>query len=520
MPAPGNSEIITGRMGRPYLQIGGPRPNNRILYYGGETNYVFITGADAPQLGGITPIRVHSPNDVGQYVNVGATFAPADFPTSTLAMLEKQGAIPRQFLGINCLLNAYLLHGRCKNLADFDYGWEDYVEIYSSGRITSRSLGDRFDAEMDDGLRTELGVTWMGGIYPVGGMLFAEKNATAITLEVLDVTYANRTVCGECGPANDGTNWIYAVEKGGVAAKPIVHYSLDGGATWATSSIATAVNAEAPAAIRVMGSFLVVLSPTASSATQGGYYFTTINPLTGAPGSTWTKVTTGFTNNQKPNDMWVAGPREAYICADLGEILRLTDVTAGAVSLGTPTANNLTRIHGNGDTIVAVGASATVVRSINRGQTFAVTTTAPGAAALSAIQVLDRNRLWVGNTSGVVYYTLNAGETAWVTLTLPGVTTVAIQDILFATDCAGYIAYTTTGPLGRVAATINGGVSWVASDLTNPRLIGIPTTATQRYNRLAAPAVSNNGINANNLLAVGLGATTDGAFQQGAANVF
>jgi hypothetical protein len=507
-------------MGRPYLQIGGPRPSNRILYYGGETNYVFIGGAEAPQLGGIDPIRVHSPTDIGAYANVGATFSPPDLPTATLSLMEKQGAIPRHLLGINCLLNAYLLHGRCKSLADFDYGWEDYVEIYSNGRITSRSLGDRFMAEDDAALSTDLGVTWLGGIYPVGGMLFAEKNATAITLEILDVTYANRTVCGECGPANDGTAWIYAVEKGGVAAKPIVHYSLDGGATWATSSIATAVNAEAPCAIRIMGPYIVVLSPTANSATQGGYYYTTLNPLTGAPGSTWTKVTTGFTNNQKPNDMWVAGPREAYICADAGEILRLTDVTAGAVSLGTPTSNNLGRIHGNGDTIVAVGASATVVRSTNRGQTFAVTTTAPGAATLSAIQVLDRNRLWVGNTSGVVYYTLNAGETAWVALTLPGVTVVAVQDIVFATDEVGYIAYTTTGPLGRVAATINGGVTWVVSDVSNPRLIGIPTTATQRYNRLAVPAVATPGINANNLLAVGLGAVADGAFQMGAANIF
>ncbi|MCL4395834.1 MAG: hypothetical protein M1482_13705, partial [Chloroflexi bacterium] len=445
MPKPGAHEIITGRMGRPYLQIGGPRPNNRILFYGGETNYLSISGGEAPQLGGIDPINVHEPGAQGRYHRAGASASPADFDTATLAIMEKRGAIPRHLLGIDCLLNAYLLHGSCKSLADFDYGWEDYVEIYSNGKITGRSPGDRFMLDADDALQTDLEVTWLGGFYPVGAIAFAERNATAVTLELLDVIYGNRELCGECGPANDGTGWIYVMEKGGAVAKPIVHYSTDGGATWGTSSIATAANAEAPCALRLMGPYLVALSPTANTATSGGYYYTTINPVTGVPGSTWTKVTTGFSNNQEPRDMWVAGPREAYICTDGGEILKLTDVPSGAVSLGIVTTNDLARIKGAGDTIVAVGASATVVRSINRGLTFAVTTTAPGAAALTAVEVLDRNRIWVGNASGAIYYTLTGGETAWSTTTLPGVTATAIQDIKFATDEAGYIAYTIAG---------------------------------------------------------------------------
>ncbi|MCC7208328.1 MAG: hypothetical protein IT323_13555 [Anaerolineae bacterium] len=520
MPKPGSNEIITGKMGRPYLQIGGPRPGNRILFYGGETNYVAIAGVEAPQLGGIDAINVHTPEAVGRYTRAGASVSPADFDSSTLTLMEKRGAIPRHLLGINCFLNAYLLHGRCKSLSDFDYGWEDYVEIYSTGRITSRSPGDRFTFDSDDGLQTDLEMTWLGGVYPAGAIAFAERAATGVTLELQDVIYANRELCGECGPANDGTGWIYAVEKGAVADKPIVHYSTDGGATGATSSIATAANAEVPCAIRLMGPYLVVLSPTANTATRGGYYYTTVNPVTGVPGSTWTKVTAGFSDAQEPRDMWVAGAREAYICTDGGEILRLTDVPAGPVSLGIVTSNDLARIRGEGDTIVAVGASATVVRSVNRGLTFSVTTTAPGAAALTAVEALDRNRIWVGNASGAVYYTLTGGETAWVAASLPGVTATAIQDIRFATDEVGYIAYTIAGTLGRLLATLNGGVSWVPSDVSNPRLLGLPTTVTQRYNRIDVPQTPTPGINANHVLLCGLGATTDGALQQGAPNVF
>ncbi|MCL4395835.1 MAG: RNHCP domain-containing protein, partial [Chloroflexi bacterium] len=42
----------------------------------------------------------------------------------------------------------------------------------------------------------------------------------------------------------------------------------------------------------------------------------------------------------------------------------------------------------------------------------------------------------------------------------------------------------------------------------------------ERYNRIAVPETPTPGINANNILLCGLGATTDGALQQGAPNVF
>jgi photosystem II stability/assembly factor-like uncharacterized protein len=133
------------------------------------------------------------------------------------------------------------------------------------------------------------------------------------------------------------------------------------------------------------------------------------------------------------------------------------------------------------------------------------------------VNVLDRNRIWVGNSSGVVYYSLDGGE-SWVTQAL-GVTPSAIQDIRFTTQECGYIAYTASS-LGRIAATIDGGESWVTSDVTNPRIIGVPTTVTQRYNRIAYPIVNDAGIRANYAALGGLGATTDGALMVGAGNVF
>jgi hypothetical protein len=447
---------------------------------------------------------------------------PPDFASATFGFYEKLNALPRALLARGCRMSVYIPRGACRSLADFDFGWEgNYVEVYEHCLVTEDNPGDRFVMDSDDPVMSERTVI-VPSIYNIGGIQFAEKNASGITLEVLDVCYGNYVNCGDCGPASDGTRYIYAVEKGAAGAAPIVHYSADGGLTWSTSSITAAANAETPCKIAVMGSYLVVLSPTANTATNGGYYYALINPLTGAPGS-WTKVTAGFTNNREPRDMWVANDRLAFICTDSGEILRIRDVVAGAESLGVVTASDLARISGSAahDTIVAVGASATVVRSWNMGQTFAATTTSPGAAALTAVEVLDKYRWWVGNASGVVYYTLNAGESAWTTRAIDGSVPTAIQDIRFPTNAAGIITYQASGPLARVAYTINGGVTFVPGVGTvNPRLSGLPTSGLQKFNRIAYPRVVEPNIAVNYAIFAGLGATTDGTLMLGAPNVF
>ncbi len=36
---------------------------------------------------------------------------------------------------------------------------------------------------------------------------------TLIDREVLDVVYGTRQMCGNCGPENDGSKWIYAITR-------------------------------------------------------------------------------------------------------------------------------------------------------------------------------------------------------------------------------------------------------------------------------------------------------------------
>ena len=163
--------------------------------------------------------------------------------------------------------------------------------------------------DTDELVGDELTIT-LSDIYPVGPLGFGDNALTLIDREVFDVVYGTEQTCGNCGPENDGCKQIYAVTRssGGSPGLPAeLIYTTDGGANWSQATITGIGATEDPNAILVIGSRLVVLSPTAASATQGGYYWADIDPDTGIPG-TWTKVTTGFVASAQPRDYFRSLP--------------------------------------------------------------------------------------------------------------------------------------------------------------------------------------------------------------------
>lgn len=505
-------EILTYKHVRTFIQFGGPRPNNAIAYAGQDGQYMAIEGVGIPESGGIDPVWVPDPVRVGQYRLVGRKITPPDLASATLRLLERHGVIPRQLQRIGCSFNLYNPAGKCKDLSDFLAGWTDYVGIYSYALVTSKDLGTRSAWDSDEMLEDTLTLT-LADFYPVGALGFGENAATQVDRLVVDVVYGSDEQCGDCGPQDDGTRRIYAITASSGAGSPglpaEVIYSVDGGGTWAQANI-TGLGATAdPVAIDVVGDKLVVLV-----ASEDAYYWATINPNTGIPG-TFSKVTIGFVAAGSPNDIYVAGPREVYFAGDAGYVYKSTDITAGVTTLsaGSATAENLSRIDGIDETIVAVGANGAVIKSSNRGLTFAATPASPvGAVTIQAIEVLDDQRYWVGTAGGEIWYTINAGNT-WTEQTFSGTATGAVRDILFVTDEVGYFAHNTDAPVAQIFATWNGGADWTN---TNPRLLNIPVFDYAA--RLAAPNV-HAGIAANNLAVAGLaGNGSDGILLLGIAS--
>lgn len=504
-------EIITYKHVRSFIQFGAGRPNNPVAYAGQDAQYMSVEGVGLPESGGIEPAWVPDPVNVGQYRLVARKITPPDLASATLRLAEKHGAIPRQLQRIGCAFNLYNLHGKCKDLSDFLAGWSDYVLVYSGALVTDKDLGTRSTWDSDEMLEDSLALV-LADIYPVGGLAFGEAATTEIDREVMDVTYGSEEQCGDCGPQDDGTKRIYAVTKSSGAGSPglpaEVVYSLDGGATHTQINIDGIGATADPSAIAIVGSRLVVLVPS-----EDAYYWSDLNPETGVPG-TFTKVTTGFVAAGSPNDMYVAGPREIYFAGDGGYVYKSTDITAGVsvISAGTATSSNLARIDGLDETIVAVGASGAVIKSINRGATFSLTTTSPSADNCTAVEVLDTRRFWVGTDGGDLFYTLNGGET-WVTQSFSGQGTGAVRDVVFATDEVGYFAHNTATPAARLFSTWNGGADWTR---TSPRILNLPTF--DYVGRIAVPNV-HAGVAANNVALAGLGGNgSDGILLYGVAS--
>lgn len=473
---PTANEILKTIQIRDFIQFGGPRPTNAPAYYGANAQYMIMDNISIPESGAVAPVWVPDPRSTaGRYKLVARTIAaPSTLPKSTLTLLEKHGFVPRQ-LGRVGIISVYENVGQCKDPSNFLTGWSDGVLIYELGIVETKTPGKRGDWKVDSELMDKLALT-LQAIYPIGALGMGEKDTGAA--EYVDITYGSLVRDGSCGPQDDGTQTIYALTKHASAAK--VRYSLDGGSTWADSAITGIGAAVDPDRIVVMGTNLVV-----TSSAENAIYVNSINQTTGAPGASWTKVTTGIVAAHGITDIWVANNYEAYACGLAGYLYKIVDPSAGATVLdaGVATTVDLHRIRGQENQIVAVGATHTVVASTNRGQSWAKTATDPGAGAGQAIEIVQPNLWWYGDGSGGVYESQDGGVTWTAKAGFTGL--ASVKDIRFATPSVGWIGGATSAPLGQLWATWNGGNSWTNS---SPRIQQALTV--QAVNTVAIPDVA------------------------------
>jgi photosystem II stability/assembly factor-like uncharacterized protein len=511
----------TQQHSRIFIQPGGPSPVNGKLYGGVDMGWIELEGVELNYKGDIKAQFVNDPRRIGGWQAVSKMSSAPSLPTAKLRFSEKKGGIPRALAGLICQLNGYEAIGNeCKNPSDFLTGWSEYVMIYPQGEGTKVIAGNRATWEGTEMLREEIDVVWSRNPYPISQMLFGTQAAGTLTgIQVRDIAYGNLAICGNCGPSNDGTRFLYGLVDGAAAAKPLVVYSVDGGATWTQQAISAGANAEIPTAIDVIGNYLVVLSKIGGGATQSCYYYTDINQLTGVPNSAnWTKITAGFINTAAhgANDIFVVSANEIYFPADSGYIYKCTDITQGVTvnNSGATVATNLTRMHGYGSTYVAVGATAGVIKTFNGANTWVATTTAPTVGNATAVSVNSPYTFWVGGDTGRIWYTLDGGET-WTEKTFAGSGAGSIKDIRFATPEVGYFSHSTATPTARIFSTWDGGYSW-----TNvaPRVNGIATFNSAT--RLAVPDSAIDPIGANNLAIAGIAANgADGIVYLGKAGL-
>lgn len=510
MPNIDADQVVTRKHKRHFIQPGGSRPDKQIYFAGQDANYMKMEGVTIPEAGDISPIWVHDPRRPGKFKLVGRKKTAPDFPESTIVFLEKHGSLPRQLARMGCL-TVYEPTGACKDLTDPVGGWSDYVLVYADGQVMDKDLGDRSAwGDNDDQAEDSVAMRW-SDVFAVAGLGFGSKAATEVEREVIDIVYGTIAECGSCDIPENYTDRFYAVTRSSGAGSPgtpsEVIYTLDGGSTFSQMNITGLGASITPSAIDIVGQYLFVLV-----ADEDAYYYSPLNQLTGAPDTTWTKVTTGFVAAGSPNDVYVAGANEVYICGDAGYIYKITDIGAGVTVLdaGNATTADLQRIHGYEATIVAVGESGAIVKSSNRGATWATATTSPTSATIRAIAVITDRIFWIGTSGGKVYWTTLGGET-WTEKSIAGLTVV--DDIVFINPNAGYVAGRTSTPAARLYSTWDAGRNFTRD---RDRILNYPTH--NYINRLAVPINADTTTAVNTLAVGGMAANgTDGIILVGTA---
>lgn len=514
MPANQGQQVQNEGQVRHFFQPGGARPSSEFLYAGVNGDYMFIPSVTIPsRKGDISPINIQDPFQQNSWLPIGEEISAPDFASFDATFMPRKGGVPRELAGTleDCDPTFYQTMTDCSDPSDLMTAKTDYVAILARCHHTTKTQaggGGQSGAAISHTLSFKPRQT-----YLVGGLYFGAAGATEIAREVVDVTYGNKVQCGACGPNDNGTRLWYAVlinDDGDPGAAMSVVYGVGGAVD--TSAITGAVDTDVPVAIRTVGNRLIVVF---QDTTGGGYFMANINPYTGAP-ENWQKVTAGFSTGNEPNDCWVRNAREVFICGDGGYIYKSVNLAQGVrvVDGGDATTEDLLRIRGLNDTVVAGGTNGAVLVSSNAGRTFAEVADAPGTDDVTAVEVVGPLLFWVGTDAGDVQFTENLGNT-WVTAVMPAAA-AAIQDIVFVTDEIGYVLATAAGPVGLVFATINGGELWGQAGATW-RLNNYPTV--DRGNRLAYPQVGNLSVAVNHVLIAGLADDgTDGFVAEGVTN--
>lgn len=511
---PTGNEVNVLQDSRLFVQPGSARPNSPALYYGQNTNYGIIQGVTIPINGTVTPVWTGDPTILNKYRLVRRTIAPPPLPAATFHFLEKRGTLNR-LLAQDCGATFYNVVGNCADPSSILYGWTGgKLEVYAEAIFGSINGGNRSDWTNNTPIINQVPST-LREIYEIGTVALGEILGSDIAVEIPDVVFGNVQRCSGCGKANDGTNWQYGIMKHTGSNEAAILYRItnpDGSEITSGVLDIDSLGATAdPVAIDVAGQYVIILVTS-----ENAYYFATIDQDTGIPG-TFTKVTSGFVSAKTPTDLVVYNDHEIFISANGGYVYKLSTVGQAVTVLtaGGATTENLGRINGLGDTLVAVGANGVGIISTTRGRSWSTLPTVPAVVTLTALAVRDGSRLWVGASDGRVFYTLDAGN-SWTLVSLSD-SPAAINDIVFVNDEVGWIAGD-DNTSALLWATPDGGQDWAIAN-SAPRLQGVSST-WQTINRIAIPTASNTEVASNTLLLGGLGATTDGFMAYGTGTFF
>lgn len=381
-----------------------------------------------------------------------------------------------------CKFNFFVNINTCGNVSDPD-SFDARVLVRLARMTAFNPLGTLNPLSGDDNNAADItGSLTLTSYDRFTKMVLGEVIDSTLLAEALDGLWADKVGCGDCGTPSDGCKKGYVLSlanSGSPGLSSQIVYTADGWATAGSVDIPT-LGGLSGSRIAVVGTKLVVIS----EANDAHHYSTLANIDAGTP--SWTKVSGGYVAAKGPRCIWSKSPSETFIGGAGGYIYEMSSPTAAVAvgSAGDQTTQGLNDVHGSGETVVFVGNSNAIVLSNNAGDSYTLKTGPAVGIALNAVWVVSDRIMWIGTANGKLYYTID-GLNTFTQKNFPDSDVTTILDIQFVDELVGYCAVQTSGGVGRVYRTGDGGYSWSAAE---PYITGLPSA--ERYN-FVAPCPGN-----------------------------
>jgi len=304
------------------------------------------------------------------------------------------------------------------------------------------------------------------------------------------VMNASTLFCGDkCGAYRLPTDVLYAVADGAVAASANVLKSDDKGVTWAAL-------AADPYGVNINLLSIAVFDITRDTqrilVARAGVAATAMNvAYSDDDGATWTLVAVGATvleGATGPRSLWALDSEHIWLCTDEGNVyfsndggetwtLQPSSAAAGGLALNC--------VHFADEMVgMAVGATDTVILTLNGGQTWYAGTPTGNGNDLKTCWIFNTYRMLAGSTldaTGSLWMSFDATDT-WEAKQFTGWTTEDVNDVYFYNAARG-IMITEVGAVSSVFGTIDGGHIW--EEMTTPLNAGINAVVMTALNRFA-----------------------------------
>lgn len=490
-----DAPVIRGDV-RVFFLEGGGSPVADMSYEG-----FAIAGRPTYSFGDITNHYAPSPKQRRTYIVIAKTSGaetPPEIPITNIYnyALSKWLRLGRQ----KCDHDIQLHMGSCGDPQDANSGYEKIL-VLESARINTWGLDGNSGSlsPNDEGISNEE-VTFKGiSLYEVKKFdQFAQLGATTVDRPLVDGVIADSVSCGgSCGISSDGCSIVLTLSSatvGSAGAPPSVYFTDNGGGVIAETNVTSMTASDNGQAIGFDGTRIFV----ASSDTDSIHYASLQDILDAS--ETWIEAAGNVVTGKGPQAIYVAGPRDIFFAALGGYIYKTSAVVNGPTDIlsnGSLTSENLLDIHGVDDQHVAAVGENNSFLVTHDGETFSSVTGPAAGIDLLRVKMLTANKIFVAAADGFLYYTIDGGR-HWATSGFDGQGSGTTHDVVFTTNDVGFLSHTTSGNVGRLFKTIDGGASWtilpeLATGPTVPSHRAIPRIAPCDQNTIYAFGSSSSG---------------------------